>query len=659
MADQAGTTRALDVFSAPTRAWFEAAFAEPTPAQVGAWSAIAAGRNALVVAPTGSGKTLSAFLWSLDQIATAPPAADKRQRCRVLYVSPLKALAVDVERNLRAPLTGIRHTAERLGETVPEITVGVRSGDTSAADRRRLGTTPPDILITTPESLFLMLTCQARESLRGVETVIVDEVHAVAGTKRGAHLALSLERLDELLERPAQRIGLSATVRPVEEVARFLGGPRAGRGGRTSLHQGVGPPGRGPGRGHDRARRRHRRGPRGLRGGAGQPRLDLAARRGARRRPHRGTPLHDRLRQLPPTGRAAHRPAQRDRHGARRGHPRARRCSPGGGDGPVGAEPRRPGGDRPRPPRFGVQGPARAHRGRPQARSAPLRGRHLEPRARHRHGRGRPRRADREPAVGGQRPPAGRPCRPPGRRGLPRRAPAQAPQRPGPHRGVSRAHARSAPSSRCTSRPTRSTCSPSRSSPSPRSTSGTSTSSSPSYAGRHPSPRCPGRPTTPPSTCSAAATPPTSSPSCGRGSSGTASPAPSADDPAPSDWPSPAAAPSPTAASSGSSSSGRRPRRVGELDEEMVYESRVGDVFALGATSLAHRGHHPRPRAGLPRARPARPAAVLEGRPDRPSRGARRGHRRVHPRAVGTRPPRRPSPGAATPGSTPGPRTTW
>jgi ATP-dependent Lhr-like helicase len=219
------TTDVLASFSEPTRTWFQAAFAAPTPAQVGAWDAISAGRNALVVAPTGSGKTLSAFLWSVDRLATSP-RPDKKQRCRVLYVSPLKALAVDVERNLRAPLTGIRHTSDRLGVPAPDITVGLRSGDTSAADRRRLGTTPPDILITTPESLFLMLTSQARETLRSVETVIVDEVHAVAGTKRGAHLALSLERLDELLEHPAQRIGLSATVRPVEEVARFLGGSR-------------------------------------------------------------------------------------------------------------------------------------------------------------------------------------------------------------------------------------------------------------------------------------------------------------------------------------------------------------------------------------------------------------------------------------------------
>ncbi len=224
--DGMGDPADLACFSPVTRAWFEAAFAAPTPAQAGAWRAIAAGRNTLVVAPTGSGKTLAAFLWALDRLATAPAPEDSKRRCRVLYVSPLKALAVDVERNLRAPLSGMRSTASRLGLPMPEIAVGLRSGDTTAADRRKLSSSPPDVLITTPESLFLMLTSQARESLRGIDTVVVDEVHAVAGTKRGAHLALSLERLDELLESPAQRIGLSATVRPVDEVARFLGGTR-------------------------------------------------------------------------------------------------------------------------------------------------------------------------------------------------------------------------------------------------------------------------------------------------------------------------------------------------------------------------------------------------------------------------------------------------
>jgi ATP-dependent helicase Lhr and Lhr-like helicase len=211
-------------FGAATREWFSAAFAGPTPAQIGAWQAIAAGRHALVVAPTGSGKTLAAFLWSLDRLARTPPPAEPLHRCRVLYVSPLKALAVDVERNLRAPLTGIRHAAARLGLPVPDITVGMRTGDTPPEQRRSFARRPSDILITTPESLFLLLTSSAREALRGVDTVIVDEVHAVAATKRGAHLALSLERLDALLPRPAQRIGLSATVRPVPEVARFLGG---------------------------------------------------------------------------------------------------------------------------------------------------------------------------------------------------------------------------------------------------------------------------------------------------------------------------------------------------------------------------------------------------------------------------------------------------
>lgn len=212
----------LGRFSELTRQWFTSTFPAPTPAQSQAWSAIADGRHTLVIAPTGSGKTLAAFLWAIDQLARTE--SDPGPGTTVLYVSPLKALAVDVERNLRTPLTGIARVAERLGEPAPAISVGVRSGDTTPKQRRDLITRPPDILITTPESLFLMLTSSARDTLAGVRTVIVDEVHAVAGTKRGAHLALSLERLDGLLDTPAQRIGLSATVRPPEEVARFLAG---------------------------------------------------------------------------------------------------------------------------------------------------------------------------------------------------------------------------------------------------------------------------------------------------------------------------------------------------------------------------------------------------------------------------------------------------
>src|SRR5215472_9727269 len=233
-------------FSPVTREWFTGAFSAPTQAQAGAWASITGGENTLVVAPTGSGKTLAAFLWALDRLATDPVPADPALRCRVLYVSPLKALAVDIERNLRAPLTGMRQVAHRRGLPEPDIRVAVRTGDTAADERRKFSTEPPDILITTPESLFLILTSKAREALRGVDTVIVDEVHALAGNKRGAHLALSLERLDALTEagppdgsalvearraaakrrRAAQRIGLSATVRPAEEVAAFLGGSR-------------------------------------------------------------------------------------------------------------------------------------------------------------------------------------------------------------------------------------------------------------------------------------------------------------------------------------------------------------------------------------------------------------------------------------------------
>ena len=200
---------ALDVFSAETRSWFERAFPAPTAAQERGWPAIARGGNVLIQAPTGSGKTLAAFLYGIDRLNASPG-----QGLRLLYVSPLKALNYDVERNLRSPLAGLQSA----------LAVGVRTGDTPADERRRMQKTPPDILITTPESLFLLLTSQARETLTGVETVILDEVHAVAATKRGSHLALSLERLERLVDGPLQRIGLSATQRPLEEIGRFVAG---------------------------------------------------------------------------------------------------------------------------------------------------------------------------------------------------------------------------------------------------------------------------------------------------------------------------------------------------------------------------------------------------------------------------------------------------
>jgi len=222
-------------FSAPVRGWFESAFEHPTPAQSGGWRAIAAGSHTLIHAPTGSGKTLAAFLWCLDGLVRRPspqPTREAPGTVRVLYVSPLKALTYDVERNLRAPLHGISLAAQRLGEPEPRISIASRTGDTPQEDRRELTRRPPDILVTTPESLYLLLTSQGREILRGVETLIVDEVHAIAGTKRGAHLALSMERLEALRPAgapPLQRIGLSATQRPLETIARFLGGVGPGR----------------------------------------------------------------------------------------------------------------------------------------------------------------------------------------------------------------------------------------------------------------------------------------------------------------------------------------------------------------------------------------------------------------------------------------------
>src|SRR4051812_46896581 len=206
----------LAAFSPRVADWFSAAFAEPTPAQAQAWPAIATGEHVLLSAPTGSGKTLAAFLWALDRLGPEPSG-----RTRLVYVSPLKALSYDIERNLRAPLRGIGS----------ELRVALRTGDTPQSERAAMRRRPPDILITTPESLYLMLTSQAREIFSDVEAVIVDEIHAVASTKRGSHLALTLERLEAQSDRDVQRIGLSATQNPLEEVGRFLVGPHRTRPG--------------------------------------------------------------------------------------------------------------------------------------------------------------------------------------------------------------------------------------------------------------------------------------------------------------------------------------------------------------------------------------------------------------------------------------------
>lgn len=213
----------LDLFHPAVRDWFSSSFGEPTVPQAKGWPAIARGDSTLILSPTGSGKTLAAFLWAINRVMFAP-VPDAKHRCRVLYVSPLKALAVDVERNLRSPVAGIANLCEQQGVEYVLPAVSIRTGDTPASERARFLREPADILITTPESLYLLLTSRARDVLRSVETVIVDEIHALVPTKRGAHLALSLERLQVHGGHEIQRIGLSATQRPLDEVARFLGG---------------------------------------------------------------------------------------------------------------------------------------------------------------------------------------------------------------------------------------------------------------------------------------------------------------------------------------------------------------------------------------------------------------------------------------------------
>ena len=218
---------ALKVFHPAVRDWFHSSFAAPTKPQEFGWPPISRGESTLILAPTGTGKTLSAFLWCIHRLMFER-LPEKHRRCRIVYISPLKALAVDVERNLRAPLVGIANVCQVGGVPYVMPAVSIRTGDTSGPERARFGREPSDVLITTPESIYLLLTSNARDALRSVDTVIVDEIHALVPTKRGAHLALSLERLQALVDRPLQRIGLSATQRPLEQIARYLGGVEPG-----------------------------------------------------------------------------------------------------------------------------------------------------------------------------------------------------------------------------------------------------------------------------------------------------------------------------------------------------------------------------------------------------------------------------------------------
>ena len=345
----------------------------------------------------------------------------------MLYVSPLKALAVDVERNLRTPLAGLTRIAERLGLPAPHISVGVRSGDTPPARRRQLITQPPDVLITTPESLFLMLTSAARETLAGVQTVIVDEIHAIAGTKRGAHLALSLERLDDAVGAgpAAQRIGLSATVRPPEELARFLSGQA-----RTTI---VAPP---SAKTVDLSVQVPVPDMANLANNTIWP--DVEARLVDLIEAHNSTIVFANSRRLAERLTARLNEIHAERSGIELAERRPTRRCPAGRrrtSWPAARPSARRPAAGPRPPRLGQQGAAGRGRRGPQERTAQGGGRHVEPGARHRHGRGRSGDPGRGAAVGGQRPATHRAGRTPGRRDLARRAVPQASHRPDRLRG--------------------------------------------------------------------------------------------------------------------------------------------------------------------------------------------------------------------------------
>ena len=461
----------LDAFHPAVRAWFERRFPlGPTEPQAQGWPAIAGGEDTLIAAPTGSGKTLAAFLVMIDRLLRErADAVAGEEATEVVYVSPLKALAADIQQNLETPLAEIRATAAAMGLAAPALRALLRTGDTPSSARAAMIKRPPHLLVTTPESLYLLVTsAKSRERLRSVRAVIVDEIHAVARDKRGAHLALTLERLDALCERRPQRIGLSATQRPIEAIARLLVGAGEGR-TRRRRRPGVpgdrprAPPGARPG---PRSAADPARGRRVARAVGRDPRHDRGARRPASH--------HARLRQHPPARRAARPPARRARgRGPRGGASRqplegpaaqARGAAPGG----------RPEGPR----RHGLARAGHRHRSRrarlpdrlaPEPRDVPAAGRALGPRA-GRHAEGPPL-SDHARRAGGER-------------GAPARR-ARGPPRPCPPAGGAARHPR--PADRGRRAPAR---------PGPR------TISTRSRAGPRPLPTCPARTSTPWSRCS-------------------------------------------------------------------------------------------------------------------------------------------------------------